>query len=347
MIIVIPAYCPDAKLIDLLKKIKKESEGDIVVVDDGSGKEYETIFQEAARYAKVISYEVNQGKGHALKEAFEYLKGQAHWENEVVVTADADGQHTISDIIHTADALQDSKAALMLGARQFTGKVPLRSELGNRITRNVFRWATGRKLMDTQTGLRAFWFEELPTMLQISGERYEYEMNVLLEFAKMNLKIEETMIETIYLNNNASSHFRAVRDSICIYKNILQFALSSLLGFLVDFVCYWMFTMMLANFGTSGVLISNVAARVISATVNFKINQKWVFQKKEEGIRQAVQYFLLAVGILFANSLLLLGFVQILGLNKVLAKILVEMILFIVSFWVQQKFIFGKAGEEQ
>ena len=71
---------------------------------------------------------------------------------------------------------------------------------------------TGVKVQDTQTGLRAFSNQDVAFMQQIEGERYEYEINVLLEYAKRNRRICEVPITTIYLDDNKSSHFHAVRD---------------------------------------------------------------------------------------------------------------------------------------
>ena len=85
--VLIPAYRPDEKLIGLLQQIKEKGY-DILVVDDGSGPEFRDIFRRAEGYGKVISYEENKGKGHALKTGFSYLKDRLR-RNDIVVTADA------------------------------------------------------------------------------------------------------------------------------------------------------------------------------------------------------------------------------------------------------------------
>lgn len=344
MIIVIPAYCPDSKLILLLQEIKARTDSDIIVIDDGSGENYKEVFREVRDYATVLGYEKNQGKGHALKMGFEFLRKIGNVEHDIVITADSDGQHTVSDMIHTAKALEESHADLMLGSREFTRNVPIKSKFGNTITRMVFHLATGVKIRDTQTGLRAFWGRDLMEMEQIKGERYEYEMNVLLEFSRRKKRIEETKIATIYLDDNKSTHFHPVRDSFYIYKEIFKFMISSFTGFVLDFFLYWIFVTLLAFLGGTGVLISNVAARVISATINFEINRRWVFEKTSGYRSQLISYFLLAAGILSANTILLLCFVQVFGWNKMLAKILVEIILFCVSFFVQHRVIFRRTG---
>ena len=99
--IVIPAYQPDNKLIKLIEKIHEKSDFRILVIDDGSSSNCQNIFDKAEQYATVLRHQVNQGKGQALKTAFDYIRQQNSYGT--VVTADADGQHKIWDILRTAN----------------------------------------------------------------------------------------------------------------------------------------------------------------------------------------------------------------------------------------------------
>lgn len=60
---------------------------------------------------------------------------------------------------------------------------------------------------DTQTGLRAFSVSRIPMMLEMQGERYEYEINVLLYATRRKIPIQEVEIATVYLDGNQTSHF--------------------------------------------------------------------------------------------------------------------------------------------
>ena len=214
-------------------------------MDDGSGERYSQIFQTVLPCAKVISYTPNRGKGAALKAELEYVQHVAA-PGDVVVTADADGQHRPEDIEKTVRAAQAEPSALTLGSRAFTGKVPLKSRVGNGITRMVFSAIARRRVRDTQTGLRAFSCAMIPFMLGVHGERYEYELNVLLACARRNIPIREVEIETVYIDGNASSHFHPVRDAWRIYREIFAFAASSFAGFLTD---YGLFSLLSALLG--------------------------------------------------------------------------------------------------
>ena len=335
-IALIPAYKPDMKLIALLETLK---ETDIipVVVNDGSGNEFDEIFLKASTYCHVLSHDVNHGKGRALKTGLLYIKDTLK-KDYIVITLDADGQHTVKDSLNVLKLSEENPKSLILGSRFFDKNTPLRSRFGNSLTRLVYKLSTGISVYDTQTGLRAFSDEIVDKLIDIKGERYEYEMNVLLECKHLKIKIIETKIETIYIDNNSSSHFDAVKDSIRIYKNILKFSASSFIGFLVD---YAMFSILVAL--SIGLTPANVIARVVSASVNYTLNRKFVFKNNESILRSAVKYFLLAALILAGNTLVLNLLVNTLSINELLAKIITEVIFYIISWLAQRLFVFKRS----
>ena len=336
--LVIPAYQPDFNLLTLIEKIHDKSDFSIIVIDDGSSPKCQEIFARAENYGTVLRHQVNQGKGQALKTAFEYI--QSLKKPGTVVTADADGQHRIWDIFRTLTESNENPDTLVLGVRAFTGKVPLRSRFGNSLTRILFKIQTGVAVSDTQTGLRAFSTDMIPFMLKIEGQRYEYEMNMLLEASQV-YPISEIPIETVYINDNEASHFRPIRDGLRIYKNILKFALSSFSSFIVDYVVYALSILCLSFIPTGfRVLLSNGLARVTSSIFNFSTNKKLVFKNKASSFKTGSGYFGLAVGLFILDTILIRLFNSGLGVNLLIAKILVGIMLFILSWTVQTRFIF-------
>ena len=219
-IALIPAYEPDRSFPRLVEKLAAEGFC-TVIVDDGSGDDYRSIFAAASKDAYVLKHEVNCGKGAALKTGLTYIRDSIPFEG-TIVTVDADGQHRVSDALRVTAEAEAHPEALVIGGRRFTGKVPVKSLFGNTVTRFVFRRASGVSVYDTQTGLRAFSTKLLGTMLSIRGEHYEYEMNQLLYFGKKKLPIIEIPIETVYENKNRSSHFDPVRDSFRIYRDLFH-----------------------------------------------------------------------------------------------------------------------------
>lgn len=336
MKIIIPAYEPDKKLLMLIKDIKENSDYDIIIVDDGSSNIYNFIFIKAKLDGcTVLTHKTNLGKGAALKTAFNYLL-QENTEEDGVVCADCDGQHTWQDIKKIAESITWHKNTLLLGCREFTGSIPLRSLIGNKITKYIFSFASGCKIADTQTGLRGFSIEMLPWLIQVKGNRYEYEMNQLLEAKSSGYNLYSIPIKTIYENNNIRSHFRPVRDSIKIYLPILKFSLSSVSCGIIDFISLFLF-----NWLTHNLFISVISARVISSSCNYLLNKNIVFKAKNQlHTKAAIKYYILVIIILSCNYLILDFFTNILNLSLFYSKILTECILFFISYYTQKRYIF-------
>lgn len=337
-IALIPAYEPDNALVDVACGLK-ENGFEVLIVNDGSGSGCAGIFEKAGEYAAVLVHPENRGKGAAIKTGLKYIS-EHYSAPYVVVTVDADGQHKVKDAVAVCGEAERHTDALAIGGRRFTGRVPLRSRFGNTVTRLIFRLSSGVKVYDTQTGLRAFSDGSVPFMLSVSGDRYEYEMNMLMSAAKSGIPIRELGIETVYLNDNSTSHFKPIRDSYRIYKEILKFSLSSLVSFCVDYGLYCLL------FGTTKRLVlSNVIARVVSASANYTLNRKVVFKSKNSIAKSALQYFLLAAAILACNTGLL-KLLTYLNVNEYAAKILVEIVMFSVSWLVQHKIIFRNTDDK-
>ncbi|HML46629.1 MAG TPA: bifunctional glycosyltransferase family 2/GtrA family protein [Clostridia bacterium] len=299
IVVLIPAYKPDERLVALCQALQA-NDLPILVVDDGSGPQFQPVFERAQAFgATVARHAVNLGKGRALKTGINIILQR--WPSLAgVVTADADGQHAPEDIGRVMAAMREHPDALILGARAFSGNVPVRSRVGNTITRYVYQFASGMRCTDTQTGLRGLPATALPLMMQIRGERYEYEMDMLLRLRDMNLALFEVPIQTIYYDNNRGSHFSALRDASRVFLVILRYLAVSILSFCIDYGLY----LLLLRISGIQPWMSYILARIGSGLFNFSVNRIAVFNRRG-GKLAVVRYFLLAV-VLFALSLLLL-----------------------------------------
>lgn len=346
MILLIPAYEPAARLVSLVAAIgDHDVDLEVLIVDDGSGPAYAAVFADAAAAgATVLRHDANRGKGAALKTGFTWI--MQHRPGEDVVTADADGQHAPGDIARIADGLRADAGAgetpLILGCRDFAGDVPLRSRFGNAVSRGLFRIAAGWHASDTQTGLRGIPSVLLPWLLDVPGERFEYETEMLLRLQRSGHRAREVAIDTIYLDHNASSHFRPIVDSLSVTLPLLMFAGSSLLAFFVDTVALLLFTWL-----TGSLIASIIAARLLSASVNFAVNRRYVFRRQggRHVARHALRYALLAAALLASNIVWMNALTDI-GLPLLVAKVATEAVLFITSYQVQSRFVFGQAAQE-
>ena len=284
-VIIIPSYEPTESFIAYCRILTKESIKALVVVNDGSDARFDAIFSEIEAMEKVtlIAYPDNRGKGSALKTAFSYCKEHFE-EGSVYVTADSDGQHTVSDVIRVAAKTAVSPArTLVLGCRNFRlPQVPFHNRWGNTLTSLFFRLMHGAKCSDTQTGLRGFSHGLLDYLLGIDGERFEYEMNMLIRATKDRVRLAEITIDTVYNEESKGSHFHVIRDSVrvmrSVFGNLGMYFISSAISAILDVAVF----LVLNNFvnipeliGVSAALHTAIAkgvARVISSIFNIYFN---------------------------------------------------------------------------
>ena len=334
IVVLIPAYKPDERLIELSRSLL-EKKLTVLLVDDGGGAQYAQIFERCrALGAEVAVHAVNMGKGRALKTGINQALLD-HPDLLCVVTADADGQHSVDDILRVAQAATENPNDLILGSRSFTGNVPFKSRWGNRITRGVYRVASGISVGDTQTGLRGLPASALPEMARIDGERYEYEMNVLLRLRDMGIGVFEVPIATIYIDDNSGSHFNPVRDAFRIYAVIFKYLISAIVSFLVDYVLFFLLQ------GPAHLPrgASYLLARVVSSQVNYRLNRYTVFSGRGGKNAMAKYYGLAAVqGCL--GALLVEGLSRAFPVPALAVKIPVDIVLFMASFVIQRDFVF-------
>lgn len=348
--IIIPAYEPDERLIELLNKLVMKDVF-LVLVDDGSGEQYKKIFNEAeqliGRQGVVIHHEVNKGKGRALKTAFSYILQDVP-EAIGTVTADSDGQHTPKCIDAITDALRENPNDLILGVRNFKGAgIPWKSRFGNSLTEKIFSYVAGIHVTDTQTGLRGIPAAFMKQLLEIPGERFEFETQMLLECAG-RYHITEIPIETIYDSaDNHQTHFNPVVDSIKIYKilgkRFLKYIFASFSSSILDLILFSVFCALFRNRLGAYVIVGTVFARILSATYNYIVNYKVVFKSKENHLSSGFRYFVLAVVQMCLSAFLVTLFVQLFKfIPEVVTKAIVDTCLFFVSYYIQQKFVFTK-----
>lgn len=356
-VILIPSLEPDKRLPAYIQKLSESGFGHIVIVDDGSSEAYQPIFKEVEGVdrAVVLHHDVNHGKGVALKTGYKYILDNLP-DVAGVITADADGQHTVPDCIRLAEEIGKGEKALYLGSRDFSlENIPPKSRSGNKITSVVFKLLYGQYLPDTQTGLRAFRREELPFMINVEGERFEYEMKVLIACSRAGIPMIPVTIETIYENENKGTHFHPIKDSWKIYKVILgsffKFMGASIISFLADHLLFnlfsgWLFPLLGIHLNVSLPLgihldntsLANYTARLFSAILNFRLNKDMVF--KVRGSKGAGwRYALVAVGIVILSTLGIKGLGK-LGMAPWLAKVIVDTLLYFVSYRVQQQWVF-------
>jgi len=332
-VVLIPSYEPNDNLVKLVNELKKENV-DIIIVNDGSNNTYDKIYKKIDKDIIYLKYDNNMGKGYAIKYGLKYIKD--NYKNCNIVTMDSDGQHRVEDAIKLLNMV-DNDNTLYLGKRLRDNKIPFKSKIGNVFSRIVFRLSTHKDIYDTQTGLRSFNSNLISILLDVEGNRFDYEMNVLYKLIDNNINIIEEEINTIYEDGNKGTHFRMLKDSFLVYKKLFMFIISSISSFIIDYGLYVLFNILGIK-----VIISNILARIVSSIYNYLFNRNIVFKDNKDYYKTIFKYYSLAIFILLMNSILLYIFVNVLCFNKYIMKIIIDTILFIVSYFIQNNKIFKK-----
>lgn len=353
--IVIPSLNPDEKLLEVVDAVLYKGFKTIIVVNDGSSSEYDKYFERIGKHKEctVLKHYKNLGKGRALKTAFNYFMN-TYPKYVGLITVDADNQHHIDDIVNCAKALEansfsSNNNSLILGCRDFDSEnVPNRSKLGNKITRSVFKILCGIKISDTQTGLRALPTELVTEFLDIDGERYEYETNMLIEAKQKKYNFQEIKIKTIYIEDNKSSHFNPIKDSIKIYllifKHLFRFGIIGGLSTIIDLGLFTLFMYWFRYLSPKEkILLSTLIARIFSSLFNYFSNSQVVFNNTSNKKVTMVKYYILAVIQMSVSYLAVLSISSsMLFLYSTAIKVLVDFALFIISFHIQREWVFKK-----
>lgn len=348
-IVLIPSLEPDERLIAYVQQLHEYALMNIVIVDDGSGEAYQSIFRQLEEQGcAVLRHTENLGKGAALKTGFQYIE-QHYGEICCIVTADSDGQHAAADVYRLAEAARSHSDALILGMRDFSGGgIPPKSLLGNRMTSILFALLYGRRLSDTQTGLRAFGPQLLSFMQHVRGSRFEYELQMLISCIQAGIPIVTLPIQVIYEHGNAGTHFKAVRDSArvmgVLFSNFVKFIFSSVSSSVVDLGIAWLLIdalrPMLGEQHFLRILLATVIARVISIGVNYLLNKHLVFRSK--GHQGSLwRYLSLCALVILLSSTGVYMLHTMFFMSEKIAKLLCDALLFLLSYQVQRRWVFA------
>ena len=339
--IVIPAYEASVELRRFVDELLNKGVHSIVVVDDGSTRfpAANVLNDISDRRVQVLAHRINQGKGRALKTGFQHVLAHSDAKIRGVITADADGQHLVSDVLKVAAASMKDPKNVVVGSRTFNkSDVPIRSRFGNVLTRAIFKVATGVSVQDTQSGLRYLPHGCLNMISQLSGERYEFELQMLTEIANKGIEINQPEISTTYIDGNNSSHFRPLMDSARIYAVFIRFCTVSVLSALIDLVLF-----ALLMIATHSILSSTYIARACSASFNFYGNRRFAFRvstQKYSVAKQTSMYIALA----FLSASISASLLQLAsGLSffyLVLVKAGIDVSLFVLNFGLQKILVF-------
>jgi putative flippase GtrA len=277
---------------------------------------------------------VNLGKGAALRTGFnDFLERNP---DGIAVTVDADGQHAPADVKALVDAAAAHPGELILGRRTGDAAQPLRSRIGNALTRAIFRLVSGAAIDDTQTGLRVWPTPMIRQALRSSKSGYDFEMESLLWAMRNRIPWRQVDIQKLYFEGNRSSHFDPIWDSLLIYWVIARFCMGSLIVAGVDYALFFVL-----HRATDDIATSIAVSRTGAALLAFFIAKNLVFRDESRRVVPQFLKFVALVAFLGVLSVTLTSaIVAQFGLPAIAAKAIAEGALLVLSFTAQRHLVF-------
>jgi putative flippase GtrA len=337
--ILIPAYQPGPQLRILVEQLARAAVPLILIVDDGSGPECRQVFDDCCAFpaVRILRHSTNLGKGAAIKTGIGHVI-EFFPDSPGVITADSDGQHDPNDILRVAQGLEENPDCLILGSREFYRGVPARSRIGNICTRVLVSVLVGRRIGDTQTGLRGIPRRMLARLMDLRSNGYEFELDMLIACKHHGCGIVEERIRTIYEPGNATSHFDPLRDSMRIVFVLFRLSILSLLTATLDNAVFYF-----AYRGTGAILTSQIIGRLVAICFNYSLARNAVFLSREAHRVLLPKYLLLVIASGAASYGLIRLLTHALPISPIVAKIGAESLLFIANFVIQRDFVFTSA----
>ncbi len=343
---IIPSLNPSNKILEVISELCDIGFSEIIVVNDGSDASKQPLFDTIAllEQCTLLVHPQNLGKGKALKTAMQYYI-ENNLDSKGVVTCDDDGQHCLEDILHCANSVLAHEDSLVLGVRSFESEnVPLKSQIGNQLTKWYMERICKIRVSDTQTGLRGIPNAIIPVLIETTGDRFEYEINMLLETNRQGIPMIEVPISTVYIEDNRATRFRPVIDSFQIYLKLAKFSFSSLSSFFVDIICFMLLCKLFEHCdAVTKVFLATFFSRVISSTVNYTVNKQFVFGNNNSIYKSATKYYALCILQMFISFLMVVFFTAFLSDTYLIPlKVMVDFFLFLLGFNLQKNWVFRR-----
>ncbi len=342
--VIVPIYYETNNTLRLCRELFAQEADNIVVVNDGAKLSKSFLAELLSMGCNIIKFENNRGRGASLKAGIKFAHDKLY-NIKGYITVDADGQHSAEDVMKIARAMDLRPNSIVLGKRDFpNANMTIRSKFGSRIASLYFKIITGVKCSDTLTEVKGIPNSLYEIAIGADGKRFDYDFNFLTECAGKGIEIYNLNIN-IHYSSKSKSNYRLIEDTYLIYATPLKFATASMGCALIDLILFTVLTYTLPTSLAFNVVFATLLARIVSGGINFFINRKVIFKNNGDVKRQLWRYIILFVGIMITSSAIvsLLSFIPI---PVTIIKMLVDIMLWIVNYTMQRKWVFKERSSK-
>lgn len=323
IVILIPAYNPVERIINYVKELKEKSYT-VIIVNDGSDKKYHTIFESLVDDCEIINCPYSKGKGNAIKKGLSFIKVHNQDKKGVCILEE---DYPI-DKIEKLNGLYEQNIFFV-------------HTKGKRFLSKIFSMIYHQEFKNVDSSLLGFSMKYIDQMLEVDENCYE--VQALIECVQKEIQVEEIVID----QNKESFHLKNKNRNILyvIFLHLFRFISSSIISSIIDVLLAWLLLDVLKLWMTSDfwrIAMSSLIARVLSTIVNYVINKKYVFKERTESKQTGKRFLILTVAITVLSTLFVYGTSSLNIMSEKLAKPVGDLLLFLLSYNVQMKWVFSK-----
>lgn len=351
-VIVIPALNPPPSFVSYVEGLMQAGFHNIVVVNDGSRTDKLPVFYKVERLgATVIGHPQNRGQGAALRTGFEYYLEHFHEQSDGIITLNADRQIPAEDVVKIASSLHNEQEmgsfALVVGTRNLDGKnvTDYDYNMGG-VMRLLYHMLMGVRLNDPLAGVFGIPDLRVRHCVEVEGDGYSYVTSLTMSFEKIGFL--QVPVRYAPYEDGAEPSFRKIPDTLrilyTIFKKFILYSITSVGASILDVIMFGIFTSVTFRGNPLAIIYGTICARVISASVNYLLTKHFVFHFKsdsaQETTKSAGAFFALTAMQCICSALAVSAVKALIGGSAVGIKVLVDTMLFFVSYKIQHKYIF-------
>lgn len=339
IVIFIPTSGPNEHIEPFIQELKMRHFNQIVLM--APEEENNRAFFETIRQQEEVEIVHQEAEKSSVETGLETIQAD-YPKGEATIIADAVGRYSAEDVEIVARALAAAPKELILGVRQYTPKQePKEDSFFNRTLQRLLDFLEKRTIQETPTSLRALSMEHLKAIVNDPVDALEQSENMLVTAKQLGIPLKPVTIYTESIETEAKSTIDRLIELAHIYQEFIKFTASSLFSTVVDLGLFAIFVFLLRGlFPFAYIMYSTIIARIVSIIVNYTINNKLVFKRKNEKRGSFIRYVSLAIAEMLASGAIVTFIVNYFIPFETLTKILVDSALFFVGYLIQRKFVF-------
>lgn len=328
IVVLIPAYNPEERIINYVKELKEKGYT-VIIVNDGSDKKHHVLFESLVDDCKIINCPYSKGKGNAIKKGLSFIKVHNQDKKGVCILEE---DYPI-DKIEKLNGLYEQNIFFV-------------HTKGKRFLSKIFSMIYHQEFKNVDSSLLGFSMKYIDQMLEVDENCYE--VQALIDCVQREIEVKEIVVQ----QNNEYFHLKNKEGNILyvIFLHLFRFISSSIISSVIDVLLAWLLLDVLKIWMTSDfwrIAIASLVARIISTIENYVYNKKIVFKERTESKQTGRRFLVLTVVITVLSTLFVYGASSLNIMSEKLAKPVGDLLLFLLSYNVQMKWVFAGEKEEK